>query len=98
MLGLQFPPVAEDRDLPTRATFIWRTLPVFVLYVFTAFLARTPGTRFIRMLLLPVTLLLAYRAAVTIHPSEGAPGYSWMDFGHCVSHLVRLDSYQPDLY
>jgi uncharacterized membrane protein (DUF106 family) len=88
VFGLQFPPDATLRVPLTSALLVRHVLPVFGLYTFVAFLARTPGTRALRFVLIPITLPLAYHAAVSFQPSGGVSGYTWMDLGYCVCYFL----------
>jgi hypothetical protein len=82
---LRFPPVAADRLPLTWTRFCTGVLPALVAYFLTAFLVCRPETRTYRIALLPVTLLLIWRAAVGYDMTGGDERINHINLGIGVS-------------
>jgi hypothetical protein len=87
---LRFPPQASDRVPITAALYAKHILPVYACYCITAVLVQQPQTRVHRSALLPVTLSLAWIAAVAFDLSGGDPRYNFLSFGQCVGTVYHL--------
>jgi hypothetical protein len=88
MPGFVFPPSSDERVHLTAGRLWTYVVPLLVLYYVTALLACTPNTRQIRLALFPITISLAYYAAVSLDPSGGDPLRKAVNFGYCVSPTI----------
>jgi len=65
-------------------------VPVVIAYYVAAVLVVLPGTRPVRLALLPVILWSFFRAATSIDvvASYKEPGYDFLGYGFCVSRCI----------
>ncbi|KAG1849683.1 hypothetical protein DFJ58DRAFT_716901 [Suillus subalutaceus] len=63
----------------TTATFVSGVLPPVVCYFAAAFLVLLPRTQPVRIVLWPITAILAFRAAMSLDVSMGQPKYNFLN-------------------
>lgn len=77
---LRVPPTSATLpfDIYTLLTYV---LPAFLSYYIVAVLAILPGTRMLRLAIWPLTVFLAFRAAVSVDFSGKNPQRTYINFG-----------------
>ncbi|KAI6125246.1 hypothetical protein EV401DRAFT_2154380 [Pisolithus croceorrhizus] len=78
ILGVSLAPATLQFDIYTLLAYV---LPAFLSYYIAAVLVVLPGMRMLRVALWPVTVFLAFRAAVTVDFSRKNPERTYINFG-----------------
>lgn len=81
---LGFMPSPDDRVPITPALALRGLLPVYLIYYIVAVLAIKPDTLQFRLSLLPLGLILAFRAFTQYDVAAGNQNQKFQNFGHCV--------------
>lgn len=81
---LEFMPSPDDRVPITPALALRGLLPVYLIYYLMAVLAIKPDTLRFRLSLLPLGLILAFRAFTQYDVAAGNQNQKFQNFGHCV--------------
>jgi hypothetical protein len=90
---LTFPPSIDARVPITFGLLLRHVVPVHLAYYLTAVLVCTPNTRCYRMLLLPITLALAWVAATAFDMSGGDPQYKHLNYANDVRSMLYMPFY-----
>lgn len=85
---LDLPPTPNTRLTISLGRVATGILPAFACYYLTAVLVCLPNTRILRTALLPVSLLLAWRAATQYDVSAGIDEQGHLNYGLCVSPSI----------
>jgi hypothetical protein len=85
---LWFMPRPHDRVPITPVLQLTGVLPVHLCYFLMALLVLLPNTQRYRLSLLPVGLVLAFRAGTKYDMAAGDPNQKFQNFGHCVCTIA----------
>jgi hypothetical protein len=83
--------ISEPHNVPlTWTSFVQLFTPPLLSYYVTAVLVQLPGTRWIRIALLPVTILLSFRAGTRLDLSFGHDTLTYLNQGLSVCHSIGI--------